>query len=954
MSSDSSLSGELIRQSTDAVGSFLRWVAELIVQRNWFSLLVLVAIASIFLFNPTSGIAFKALGIEASLPASYSKWFWIGEAAIFALALVIAVRTMPRTLSASEADTAERKAIKGLRPFDIDDAEVFAQLQRQQNLRDCLDTITAGSFRFGILHGESGCGKTSFLQAGILPKLRLKQTDAEEEAQSRPCKAVGVYVRFSDQEPVGTIGKAIAQQLEIPLSWLLTESGQTPELTVMLGKVAETLDQPLVLLLDQFEQFFVHYKRKEQRSHFIQALNRWYRSEPLSLIRIVVSIRSDLMYQLDELHQVLRYSLAPQDVFRLEKFTPAEASRVLEAIAQTESLEFNRAFVTELAQTELASREDGRISPVDLQILAWMIERQTANELRAFNRSAFEKFGGVEGLLQRFLARSLEARVTEGQRQSVVKVLLALTDLERQVRAGMLTVAELTAKLKGSAAAEEVREAIVWLSRGDVRLITPQKKNEETAYELAHERLIPALMRQAGKELTDVDKANQLMDRRVNEWLGNRCNRRYFFGLRELWLLRQQQAYLVWGSKREQKEKLLRLSQRRVLAGLAMLLALVVGMSGFAGWLNLTTAGQIQQAKWQLAGLLNKANDVRVAQAAVAFAKNDQWDRAFGLVDKHILADRDQEVASKGRDYSLVLALEEAADTLVRMKDEISTQPKLNSLVDYASRIKGAAFRSSVLSAIASASVELGDESQALSVLSDSLKVAQTIQDDGYKSNALSAIANTAARLPSSDVMSLLESVLDSAHRENASFPMVTVANLYAQQSEWGKAFRSLSRSREQDKTQGLTQLLTTFAEFNHPQLIKAPVVLLDELKVESDVLTVMIQSFDQDCQNYTDWWEVITPQGDLIAREIIKDVHSESASFSSQLSIAGLDPQQDIIIRAHFSGSYDRSRSTASYSDQALQGTLDSGLTSIRLSKDFASQLAKVEPLPTGKLCSF
>lgn len=108
-------------------------------------------------------------------------------------------------------------------------------------------------------------------------------------------------MRFSDQEPVGTIGKAIAQQLEIPLSWLLTKSDQTPELTVMLGTVAENLDQPLVLLLDQFEQFFVHYKRKEQREIFIQALNRWYRSESLTQIRMVVSIRSDLMYQLDEL-----------------------------------------------------------------------------------------------------------------------------------------------------------------------------------------------------------------------------------------------------------------------------------------------------------------------------------------------------------------------------------------------------------------------------------------------------------------------------------------------------------------------------------------------------------------------------------------------------------------------------------------------------------------------------
>jgi hypothetical protein len=42
-----------------------------------------------------------------------------------------------------------------------------------------------------------------------------------------------------------------------------------------------------------------------------------------------------------------------------------------------------------------------------------------------------------------------------------------------------------------------------------VRLIT-QEREAAQGYELAHERLIPALMRLAGKELSEVDRANQL------------------------------------------------------------------------------------------------------------------------------------------------------------------------------------------------------------------------------------------------------------------------------------------------------------------------------------------------------------------------------------------------------------------------------------------------------------
>lgn len=502
----------------------------------------------------------------------------------------------------------------------------------------------------------------------------------------------------------------------------------------------------------------------------------------------------------------MRYSLAPQDVFRLEKLTPAEASRVLEAIAQTESLEFNRASVT---------------------------------------------------------------------------------------------------------------------------------------------------------ELTAADQANRLMDRRVNEWLGNQCDRRYLFGLRELWLLWQQRAYLVWGSKREQKEKLLLLSRRRVLSGLAVLLAVAVGVSGFAGWLNLTTAGQIQQAKWQLAGLLNKASDVRVAESAVAFAKNGQWDKAFRLVDCHILGDQDTTVVSGGRDASLSFAISDAADILVRMRDSLLVQPKLDRLADYAHRIKYSSSKSDALSAIASTYVELGDVSRAEAVLLEALEVVKTIQDDGYKSDALSAIANSAVRLSVSNSTSLLAQVLDSAHRENASSPMVTVATLYANQSEWGKALSALSRSRESDKTQGLTQLLTIFAESQRPQLIEGPVILNVELKEQTGgyLLSVTIQSPDEDCQNHTDWWEIITPKGDLLHRQIIDTVHSESEPFVSESLITGIDPQEEIIIRAHFSGPYDEYRSgeeASGYSDQGRKGTLESeDFESIRLSKDFARQLTKVEPLPDKEACS-
>ncbi|NEQ55861.1 MAG: hypothetical protein F6K11_38155, partial [Leptolyngbya sp. SIO3F4] len=124
MTSGSPFSGDFFKQSTEAIGAFIRWIAELIVSKNWFSLAVLLAVTVTFLLNPWSGIAFKAMGIEQPLPEWYTGAFWVTVLGLLGTALVIAVQTMPKAVALTDEDITDRKAIKGLRPFSLEDAEV--------------------------------------------------------------------------------------------------------------------------------------------------------------------------------------------------------------------------------------------------------------------------------------------------------------------------------------------------------------------------------------------------------------------------------------------------------------------------------------------------------------------------------------------------------------------------------------------------------------------------------------------------------------------------------------------------------------------------------------------------------------------------------------------------------------------------------------------------------------
>ena len=149
----------------------------------------------------------------------------------------------------------------------------------------------------------------------------------------------------------------------------------------------------------------------------------------------------------------------------------------------------------------------------------------------------------------------------KSSRDRALEVLLALTDLERNVRSGAFSIEQLhgmTEKVHGSPS--DVASAVGWLAES--RLVTPAEGEDAVRYELAHERLIPALRQVAKRELSEASRANQLLDRRVNEWLGSGKSKRYLFDLKELWLLRQHRGFLEWGQQRSQKEVLIQKSWR--------------------------------------------------------------------------------------------------------------------------------------------------------------------------------------------------------------------------------------------------------------------------------------------------------------------------------------------------------------------------------------------------------
>jgi hypothetical protein len=106
----------------------------------------------------------------------------------------------------------------------------------------------------------------------------------------------------------------------------------------------------------------------------------------------------------------------------------------------------------------------------------------------------------------------------------------------------------------------------------------------------------------------------------------------------------------------------------------------------------------------------------------------------------------------------------------------------------------------------------------------------------------------------------------------------------------------------------------------------------------------VTVSSPDTGCARYADWWEVITPEGELLYRRVLLHSHVDEQPFTRRGGTVAIQPQQEVIVRVHMSPD--------GYSPIANQGTVEDGFSEVTLATDFATSLATVEPLPTD--CAF
>jgi len=374
--------------------------------------------------------------------------------------------------------------------------------------------------------GPSGAGKSSFVQAGVIPRLRergplvvlqmrpganpfLVLASRIISARRQTPASTGAEISGLELPSSERLDDSIDQALETEADRLALQLKENPQLlNLVLHRLADKKQGRVVLFVDQLEELYTLVSNVSVRRAFMRAICT-AADDPEMPVRVIFTIREEFLSRLAEGKDV-REAISQISVLRSPE--PESLHEILVRPLQAVGYSFDDPKMV----WEMVNEVKDEISPLPLlQFAGRMLWDRRDEKERVLRREVYASMGGVAGALAQHADGILAGLSVEDVRLAR-NILLRLVTGEgtRQV----LTRSKLMEGLDGRA--EDVLRRLTL-----ARLITirQSKTEEEGELELVHESLIVTWGRLArwideSREdlvfLTEVTQAAELWEKR--------------------------------------------------------------------------------------------------------------------------------------------------------------------------------------------------------------------------------------------------------------------------------------------------------------------------------------------------------------------------------------------------------------------------------------------------------
>lgn len=345
---------------------------------------------------------------------------------------------------------------RGLLPFEERHAQVF--FGREAEIEELIERLRTEPIMPVV--GASGVGKSSFIHAGVVPRLKAQTawTVISFRPGRTPLKALARTLAARPGPDRGVDEEDLARRIAASPSLL----------ALRLSSLAAATRTRVLLVVDQLEEVFTNVDDPEERQHFLEAIARAAdnAAEP---VRVLFTVRDDFLGRIGRFERL--FVLLPPGPEALRR----TITRPLEHVGYG----FDP---PELVETILGEIDQ---SPGELPLLQFALRQLWEGRderRRVLQASTYERFGGVGGALADH-ADTLFAGLDEAEVKAARQLLLRLVSAE-----GTRRIVERADLLDGLGAAAEA--ALHRLQDGRLLMLRRSAESGETTIELAHESLI--------------------------------------------------------------------------------------------------------------------------------------------------------------------------------------------------------------------------------------------------------------------------------------------------------------------------------------------------------------------------------------------------------------------------------------------------------------------------------
>lgn len=365
---------------------------------------------------------------------------------------------------------------------------------RQLDVEGLIERIGRNDCKLIVLHGQSGVGKSSLVNGGLVPALKIQKAIGTQDVL---LVAMRVYTNWLEE-----LGRLLLKALEEKGIGDEQSSLTSPTSQAILEQLQPSDSRNLrpIIIFDQFEEFFFAYPDPVERRRFFEFVGACLNILP---VKVVLSLREDYLHYLLECNrlesmQVIGKDILTKDIlYRLGNFSRADAEKIINRLTEYSNFRLEPALTKQLVQ-DLADKL-GEVRPIELQVMGAQLQTENITTL-----AKYQELGTKEELVRRYLDEVVEDCGAENK-QAAELLLFLLTD-ERGTRP-LKTRTELERELQALATNLTIETSRLDLVlkifvRSGLVLLLPE--NPADRYQLVHDYLAAFIREQQEPRLKEL------------------------------------------------------------------------------------------------------------------------------------------------------------------------------------------------------------------------------------------------------------------------------------------------------------------------------------------------------------------------------------------------------------------------------------------------------------------